>query len=347
MDGLVDAIVLEAEQMKDYLDEPINTIYFGGGTPSLLNENQLNKITRSLYQNFDIQQEIEFTLEANPDDLSEDKIKHLVKTGVNRLSIGTQSFDDTVLSFLNRSHSSKQAKEAVAFSVKNNIKNISLDLIYGIPNQNKDQWKKNLEKLVKLNPNHISCYALTIEDKTAFGNWAKKGKLVPVEEDSLFEEYEYMVHFLTNAGYEHYEVSNFSKPTCESKHNSSYWQQKTYLGLGPGAHSFNGIERHFNVSNNPAYIKSITNSTPHFTKENLSKNELITEYILTRIRTKWGVDFNKIFNLYNYELTEYQRSFIQSLVIKKIATFEQNQLILNSEGYFISDSIALELIPEP
>ena len=347
MDELVDAIVLEVEQMKHYLIEPVETIYFGGGTPSLLNANQLTKITNALYQHIDIKKNIEFTLEANPDDLTEDKIKDFVQIGINRLSIGTQSFDDNVLTFLNRSHSSKQAKQAIKLSLKNNIENISLDLIYGIPYQSKQQWKKNLEELVRLNPNHISCYALTIEEKTAFGNWTRQGKIIPVEEDSISEEYEYMVQYLTNAGYEHYEVSNFSKPENISKHNSSYWQQKTYLGLGPGAHSFNGIERHFTVSNNPKYIKSITNGTPPFTIEKLSKNELVTEYILTRVRTKWGIDFNEVLNLYNYKLTEKQRTYLQSLVLKKIAIFDQNKLVLNSQGYFISDSIALELIPEP
>ncbi len=345
LDNIVEAIVLEAKLMSGYLKEPIETIYFGGGTPSILEGKHLDKIVRALYKHYKINSSIEFTLEANPDDLTEEKIRYFASIGVNRLSIGTQSFSNPVLHFLNRSHTAEQTKQAVELSNKYGIDNLSLDLMYGIPNQSEAQWKLNLQELLHLNPNHISCYALTIENKTVFGNWRKKGKLVPVEDDEVIKEYEYMVEFLTAHGYEHYEVSNFSKPGKYSKHNSSYWHQKNYLGLGPGAHSFNGSSRHFNVSNNPKYVKSITNGATQYSQEMLSTKELLTEYIFTRIRTKWGVDFNTVAKLFNYQLNATQLGYIDIIVSKKMATFVNNKFILNSKGFFISDSIVLELIP--
>lgn len=345
LDDIVDAIILEAESMKNYIQEPIETIYFGGGTPSLLEKKHLDKIVSALYKHYSISNSIEFTLEANPDDLTEEKIQHFSSIGVNRLSIGTQSFHDSDLSFLNRSHTAKQTKQAVELCNKHNINNLSLDLMYGIPNQTEKQWKQNLEEMVHINPNHISCYSLTIEEKTVFGNWKRNGKLVPVADEHIIDEYEYMVEYLTSYGYQHYEVSNFSKPHKHSKHNSSYWHQKSYLGLGPGAHSFNGNSRHFNISSNPKYLKSIGNDTSHFTQETLTTNELVTEYIFTRIRTKWGVDFNVITKLFNYHLSTAQLNYITTIVSEKMATFVNNKLILNSKGFFISDTIVLELIP--
>ena len=346
VDDVVNGIVLEAERMQKYLNEPIETIYFGGGTPTILGHGHLEKIITSIYKYFVINDSVEFTMEANPDDLTEDKIRFLASVGVNRLSIGTQSFDDTVLTFLNRSHTANQTKIAVELSKKYGIDNISLDLIYGIPGQSKAQWQQNLQEMISLQPSHISCYALTIEDKTVFGNWVKKGKLNPVVDDLVVKEYEFMVDFLSNQGYDHYEVSNFSKLKKHSQHNSSYWHQNSYLGLGPGAHSFNGKERHFNVSNNPKYLKAITSNSNPFTRETLSKSELLTEYIFTRIRTKWGVDFNLVTELFNYTLSSTHLDYVTMLVSKKLATFVDNKLILNSKGLFVSDAVALELMPE-
>ena len=345
VDDIVDGIVLEAERMQKYIAEPIETIYFGGGTPSLLNHKQLEKITSSIYKYFEVKDSIEFTVEANPDDLLEEKVQFLSSMGVNRLSIGTQSFDDSVLTFLNRSHTANQTKVAVELSKKYGIENISLDLIYGIPGQDKVQWQQNLQELIELQPNHISCYALTIEDKTVFGNWVRNGKLKTVKDDLVVMEYEFMVDFLTNQGFDHYEVSNFSKLKKHSQHNSSYWHQNTYLGLGPGAHSFNGTERHFNVSNNPKYLKALSSNSSPYKKEVLSQTELLTEYIFTRIRTKWGVDFNLVSELFNYKLTNSHLDYINKLVAKKLATFDNNKLNLNSKGLFVSDAVALELIP--
>jgi putative oxygen-independent coproporphyrinogen III oxidase len=346
VDKVVDAIIKEAEIMKYYIVEPVETIYFGGGTPSILDENQLEKIITGLYKHYNINKEIEFTLEANPDDLTDDKVKFYANLGINRLSIGTQSFNDGVLSFLNRSHTANQSKEAVERCYKYGIDNVSLDLIYGIPGQSKTQWGQNLKELVKLNPSHISCYSLTIEDKTVFGNWRNKGKLIPSEDDKVIEEYKFMVEFLTSHKYDQYEVSNFSRKGMQSKHNTSYWNQKPYLGLGPGAHSFNEKERHFNITSNPKYLKSISNNNAPFTTETLDEKEMITEYILTGIRTKWGVDFNLTSDKFNYSLLPSQLDYINSLVSEKLATFVNNKLILNSSGFFVSDSVALALIPE-
>ncbi|MCB0505816.1 MAG: radical SAM family heme chaperone HemW [Cyclobacteriaceae bacterium] len=347
VDEMVEAIVLEASLKKNYLQEPVETIYFGGGTPSVLSLKQLSKIVNTLRKQFPLKNSIEFTLEANPDDLNIQKIKELVSLGVNRLSIGTQSFDDAILRKLNRSHSSKQAIQAVEYATDAGIQNISLDLIYGIPDQDEVQWKKNVDHILSLKPKHISCYALTIEEKTVFGNWTKNNKIEPKDDHQIADEYKYMTGKLVSNGYIHYEVSNFALPGYESKHNSAYWQQKPYLGLGPGAHSFNGNERHFNISNNPYYIRKLSEGKPVSTSEFLSTTQKITEYILTHLRTQRGVDFNELKKLYSYSLTQHQQSYIQSVVQQKMATFVENMLVLNSEGYFLSDSIALELIPEP
>ncbi len=346
VDNVVDAIVVEAKRMKTYLNEPIETIYFGGGTPSLLNGNQLQKITEALYSNYEVKDTIEFTLEANPDDLTEGKIISLKNIGVNRLSIGTQSFNDKVLSFLNRSHTAKQTLQAIELSKKHGINNISVDLIYGIPDQSKSQWKANLEELGAMEVSHISSYALTIENRTVFGNWLKKGRLKAVEDDSVADEYELMADFFTSKNYEHYEVSNFAKQGYRSHHNSSYWQQKPYLGLGPGAHSFNGFSRQFNMASNPKYCKQLNANLPPFNIETLRVKERLTEHIFTRIRTIWGVDFNEIHRLFSYQLSSSQQVYIQTLVFEKLATFVNNKLVLNSRGFFISDSVALELIPD-
>lgn len=346
VDKVVDSIIKEAERMKHYLTQPVDTIYLGGGTPSILDQKQFGRVVDSLFKNYQISNDIEFTVEANPDDLNDKKMKLLKDLGVNRLSIGTQSFDDDVLLFLNRSHSAKQTREAVELSNKHGIENISLDLIYGIPGQSKSKWELNLKKLIELNPSHISCYALTIENKTAFGNWVKKGKLIPTEDEVVADEYDFMIDMLGGNGYDHYEVSNFSKPGFFSKHNSSYWHQKPYLGLGPGAHSFNGQERHFNVSNNPKYIKAIEENNNPYETEQLSANEQLTEQIFTRIRTKWGVDFNMLSDQFNFQLTDKQLTYIRNLVSDKMATFVDRKLILNSNGFFIADAVALELIPE-
>lgn len=345
VDNVVDAIVAEAKRMKDYLNEPTETIYFGGGTPSILTGDQLQKIANAIYSNYEVKDIIEFTLEANPDDLTEDKIISLKNIGVNRLSIGTQSFDDKVLNFLNRSHTAKQTLQAIELSKKHGINNINVDLIYGIPDQSESQWKANLEELQALKISHISSYALTIENRTIFGNWLKKGRIKAVEDESVADEYELMVDFFTSKNYEHYEVSNFSKPGYRSRHNSSYWHQKPYLGLGPGAHSFNGHSRQFNVTSNPKYYKQLNANLPPFSIETLSIKERLTEHIFTRIRTVWGVDFNEIYRLFSYQLSSSQLAYIQTLVSEKMATFVNNKLVLNSKGFFISDSVALELIP--
>ncbi|MCF6352519.1 MAG: radical SAM family heme chaperone HemW [Cyclobacteriaceae bacterium] len=346
VDEVVDAIIMEAERMKSYIDLPINTIYFGGGTPSLLSNVQLQKIIEALYQHYQIKDRIEFTIEANPDDLTEEKILFYANAGINRMSIGTQSFSNNILTYLNRSHSAAQTNKAVELCHQYGITNLSLDLIYGIPGQSANDWQQELAKMIALNPTHISCYALTIEPNTVFGNWSKKGKLVEVKDEVVESNYLNMVAFFKQNGYEHYEVSNFAKPGFISKHNAAYWQQNPYLGLGPGAHSFNGLSRHFNVSSNPKYIKKIKGYEKAFLIEKLTRNELLTEYILTRLRTFWGLDFSEMSKLFNFKLTEHQLSFIHNLVAKNLASFADNRLVLNSRGFFISDAIVIKLIPQ-
>ncbi|QSE98333.1 radical SAM family heme chaperone HemW [Fulvivirga lutea] len=335
---MVSSIVKEIELQKGYLNEPVKTIYFGGGTPSMLNENELNAILSVIHSTFDTSSCEEITLEANPDDLSMSQLAMLHQVGVNRLSIGMQSFDDNVLKFLNRAHSSKESVQVLADLTKSGFKNVSVDLIYGIPDRSHKLWLEDIKKLVDFAPQHISAYCLTIEPNTAFGNWAKKGKLNPVSEDFAAEQFEMLVSELIKAGYEHYEISNFCLPGFESKHNSSYWRQKPYLGLGPSAHSYNLESRQSNVSNNVKYMKSIEEGKIPFTIENLTETDKANDYLLTSLRTKWGVDLT-LFDLDK----KLDRKYIDHLVTTKKIRRAQNMLFLTQEGKLIADKITEDL----
>ena len=331
--------------MRHYLHEPVTTLYFGGGTPSLLTLKQLATITNSLYKHFDVSGLEEFTLEANPDDLSQQKAYDLASLGVNRLSLGTQTFNDRLLQFINRSHTARQTRQAVTYSHRAGIRNLSIDLIYGIPGQHANLWANDVRQALALQPTHLSSYALTIEPRTAFGHWHTHGKLSPLPEQEVAEEYTFLVEQLTKHGFKHYEVSNFCKPGFESRHNTSYWKQTPYIGLGPGAHSYNGQQRHANQVSNPAYLKKITSGSPAFTTETLTNKERLTEYLFTRIRTHWGIDIEYLRDAFDYHLTAEQKQYIQMLVSKKMATFVNQTLILTSKGFFMADAITLALMP--
>jgi oxygen-independent coproporphyrinogen III oxidase len=340
---LVKALASELQLQKNYLDEPVKTIYFGGGTPSLLDDAEISFLLKEIEKNFEVAGSAEITLEANPDDLTPEKLNSLYELGINRLSIGIQSFDDTVLRFLNRVHDSEAGYKCIADARASGFTNISIDLIYAIPSQNKHSWINNILKGTELEPEHISAYSLTIEEKTVFGRWAAKGKLIPAGEEASAEQLDVLLQILEKAGYEHYEISNFAKPSYYSRHNSSYWKQEPYLGIGPSAHSYNISSRQHNISNNHEYMRSIKMNQVPCTVEFLSIQEKINDYLLTTLRTCWGSDLFKLKKEFNYDLVNIQSGYIERLVSNKLAKIEKDHLILTRTGKFLADKISADL----
>ncbi len=338
---LCEAIAKELGLQIKYLDgEKLDTIYFGGGTPSLLSTDELAIIFDAIHKNYTVANHAEITLEANPDDLSREKMIHLKQAGINRLSIGIQSFQDDVLRFFNRAHNSKESVECIALARDAGFTNLSLDLIYAVPDQDLNQWKKNIEQAIALKPEHISAYTLTIEEKTAFGQWQKKGKLKAVGENESAEDFELLMDLLITNGYEHYEISNFCKSGFYSEHNTSYWKQKKYLGVGPSAHSYNGESRQFNISSNQLYLKSINNELVPFEKEILTKENKINEYIFTTLRTQWGCDLSYLETEFGYRQ---DNRLFQQLIDQQLLTLEGSVALLTRKGKLLADQIATDL----
>ncbi|RLD22908.1 MAG: coproporphyrinogen III oxidase [Bacteroidetes bacterium] len=344
MGDMVVAISKELSLRENYLEEGIDTIYFGGGTPSLLSTEQLHYLLSEISSTFKLNQNAEITLEANPEDITTTKAKDLIDLGFNRISLGVQSFDDEILKKLNRAHSKVDAVKAIQILQTAGFTNLTIDLIYGIPEQNLKMWESNLALATKLNVQHLSCYALTIEEKTAFGHWQKSGKLKPVPDTKYDEEYQVMAKYLAGAGYEHYEVSNFAKTGYESQHNSSYWQQEPYLGLGPGAHSYNGSSRQYNVSNNATYIKALTNDKLPFEIEKLSQSQIYNEYILTGLRTKKGIDLLRIKQNFEIDILEVHKPFLDRCMRDHLLIIDYNHIILTDKALILADSIIVELM---
>jgi len=341
---IVDAITHELEYRKEYLKgEPVNTIYFGGGTPSILSISQLEKIFRSIEQNFNVLPETETTLEANPDDLTIEKLRDLKKAGINRLSIGIQSFDDHVLKFLNRVHTSEAALSTFDLARQAGFENISIDLIYSIPDQPDAIWRNNIQQALDLEPEHISSYSLTIEEKTVFGRWQKAGKLHEMDEELAARQFEMLMEMLAASHYEQYEISNFAKPGFYSKHNSSYWKGAHYLGVGPSAHSYDGESREYNVSNNHEYLRNLQAGKIPFTREVLSRNDKINDFILTTLRTSWGVSLRFLHSEWEYDLLNRNGEYIQKLLDQKYIRIENDFLILNNKGKLLADRISSDL----
>ncbi len=339
---MIHAISRELTLRKNYLNEPLETIYFGGGTPSLLKIDELNLLFKTIYDNFDVSETPEITLEANPDDLSNEYIRQLLQTGVNRLSIGIQSFDENQLSYLHRSHSAQQAIKSFMVARDAGFKNISIDLIFALPSKDHSKWDKDLSTALGLKPEHISCYNLTIEPRTVFGNWYKKQKIDVAEEDYSYEQYRMLIERLTEEGYDHYEISNFCLPGMYSRHNTSYWQMKKYLGIGPGAHSFDGKTRQFNIQHNPKYLKSIHDGLIPCDSEHLTPKELVNDYLLTSLRTKWGCDLGILKDKYGYDLKT--NPSLEKLTEKNLVSVENNKVVLTLQGRFLADRIIEEFI---
>ncbi len=337
-----EAIAKELMLQVPYLgDEPLETIYFGGGSPSLLLPSELEIIFSAVNTNYKVVDNVEITLEANPDDVTKEKLKELKQVGVNRLSIGVQSFQDDVLKFFNRSHTSKESVECVALAQEVGFTNLSLDLIYAVPDQDLHRWRKNIEQAFALKPEHISAYSLTIEEKTVFGQWQKKGKLKAVGENESAADFELLMDMLIVNGYEHYEISNFCKPGFYSKHNTNYWKQKKYLGVGPSAHSYDGDSRQFNISNNQLYLKSIGNELVPFEKEILTKENKINEYIFTTLRTQWGCDLSYLETEFGYDLQS--TTTLQLLIDQDLLALNGSVAMLTRRGKLLADQISTDL----
>jgi oxygen-independent coproporphyrinogen III oxidase len=341
---LVNQLAEELSLQKDYLEgEPIETIYLGGGTPSLLTAQELELLFTAIQKNYQVATDIEVTLEANPDDLNSQKLNELKAAGVNRLSIGIQSFDENVLTFINRAHTATEALGCVDAAHKAGINNISIDLIYSIPGQDDNMLQKNLATALALRPNHISAYSLTVEEKTVFGRWASKGKLLAMEEDQSAQQFELVMDLLTQNGYQHYEISNYCLPGFQSKHNTSYWKGKKYLGLGPSAHSYNGGTRQFNISNNHLYIKSIQKGIVPFEREELTNENKINEYLITSLRTEWGCNLNYLIEQFGYDLATHNKPYLNQLVANSLINLSENTITLTRAGKLLADRIASDL----
>lgn len=340
---MLPAILHELELRKSYFgDETINTIYFGGGTPSFVSASFLNEIIAKIKSLYSVSEDAEITVECNPDDITSNLLDAYKKSGVNRFSMGVQSFDDDVLKFMNRAHSAKEIFESIRLAKEYGFQNITIDLIYGVPNKNLDYWKNQLELFLKLDVPHLSSYCLTIEPKTVFGSLQKKGALSIPEDELSLAQFQYLIDFTKANGYEHYEISNFAKPGSISKHNSNYWLGEKYLGIGPSAHSYNGIERSWNIRNNAEYIRRINTGESFNENETLSITDRCNDYILTRLRTKWGINLNDLNFISNSDLTQ---------IKKKLCTFqnenlisEQNEIyVLTDSGKYRADGIASDL----
>ncbi len=331
----------EIELQKEYLSGvPINSIYFGGGTPSLLSIEELNAIFNTIYSNFEVEKDIEITLESNPDDLTEDYCIELKKsTPVNRLSIGIQSFNDECLSFMNRAHSGKEAIAAIENAQKADFENLTIDFIYGTPTLSDEQWISNLNTAFAFNIPHLSCYNLTVEENTALNHFVKKGKQKPVDEMQSARQFQILVEKTAVNGFEHYEISNYAKSGFRAIHNSSYWEGIPYLGIGPSAHSFDGNSRQSNIANNALYIKSLSNNEMNFEKEVLTLENIHNEYVMTSLRTSWGCDPLKI----NPFFAENFNKKIAELIEKGWITQNGKNYILTFQGKLLADHIAVTL----
>lgn len=341
---MVQAIAAELQLQKSYLgDEPLKTIYLGGGTPSLLTEEELNLLFETVYSNYAVDKDVEITLEANPDDLHTEKADIIRRSKINRLSIGIQSFHDDDLLALNRVHSARQSLDAIKTMQDFGITNISIDLIYGIPGLTNDKWHQNLEIVKQLQIPHLSAYALTVEERTALDWLIKKGRITPVNEEISVAHFRYLQQYAQENGYEHYEISNFCRPGMYSRHNTAYWSGQKYLGVGPSAHSFDQNSRRWNVSNNTRYIAGITNNEPVYEEEVLDVTKKYNEYILTTLRTRNGCSLNYIKDHFG---EEYYNTFLTNLKFSKYQhcfTLFDQLMKLTPEGMLFADAITSEL----
>ncbi len=338
------ALKKEIYLQRDYLEtKNISTVYFGGGTPSVLFKEEILEIFTELNKYFSIAHDAEITLEANPDDLSIEKIKALSETPINRLSIGIQSFRDEDLGFLNRVHSAQEAIECVINAKKAGFKNITIDLIYGIQTLSNEQWKGNIEQAFALDVQHVSCYSLTVEPKTPLDSFIQKGKIKNIDPKKSAEQFQILMEKMKENGFVHYEISNFCKENYYSKHNSNYWKGEKYLGLGPSAHSFNKRSRQWNVKSNSEYISSLEKGNIPFDIEVLTESQRYNEYVLTSLRTIWGTDLNFVRDQFPSKVISYLEEGIKVFLDQNLMTLSEGKIYLTDKGKLFADKIAGDL----
>lgn len=339
---MVKAIVKEAALRRSYITEKVETIYFGGGTPSIIKQSEIQSTIDAFRELFDVAEDAEVTLEANPDDITEEGLLQWKQMGINRLSIGIQSFFEEDLQWMNRAHNAQQAAEGIEAALKH-FDNITIDLIYGTPTLSDEKWKLNVEKAIQLGVPHLSCYALTVEPKTALDKMISLGKKEHVDTDKQARHFELLMHWLEQAGYEHYEISNFARPGKRSKHNSSYWQGKPYLGLGPSAHSYNGATRQWNISNNALYLKSLDKNVVPFEVEELTVTQKLNEYIMTSLRTMEGLSLHYVDVNWNQKHAEQLLKEADVFLARDEMQKIDDHLVLTNKGKLLADGIAAEL----
>ncbi|GAB4021395.1 radical SAM family heme chaperone HemW [Spirosoma migulaei] len=349
--ALVDALCTEIRMQQSYLPTPVlETIYFGGGTPSLLTEAELAQIFEIIHTYFTVSPSAEITLEANPDDLSAEKLR-MLRQYVNRLSIGIQTFDEATLHWMNRAHTATEAENCVRLAREAGFENLSVDLIYGIPNRDQSRWQLDLQKIRALDVPHLSAYALTIEPDTAFGRWQQKGKLPPADEAIAAEQFEELTQALTQAGYAHYEISNFARSGQDqtvqyARHNTAYWQRKPYLGIGPSAHSYNGHSRQYNIANNVRYIADIRQGKLPAEVEELTIADQVNDYLLTGLRTQWGCSLTELNGLLRTDFENQQASDLAAMYASGWLIREGDRLRLTNAGKLFADRVAATLFVE-
>lgn len=347
-DEMVLALAKEIGMRKNELldsarsDNEIETIYFGGGTPSVLSNDEINFLIAEVYKNYKVSENPEITLEANPDDLSAERILELSKSPINRLSIGIQSFYEEDLKMMNRAHNSAEAKKCLEEATKY-FDNISLDLIYGIPGMSDEMWRQNIETALSFGVPHISSYALTVEPKTALSKLIQIGKIAEPQDEAASNHFMILVETLQKNGFIHYELSNFGKDKYFSKNNSAYWLGKKYIGIGPSAHSYDGIKRGWNIANNSLYLKSIQNDKLPIETEILTVSDRYNEYIMTGLRTIWGVSLERIEKEFGLEYLNYLKKQSQKFLNDDLLSIENNILKPTPKGKFLTDGIASDL----
>ncbi|MFT4659930.1 MAG: oxygen-independent coproporphyrinogen-3 oxidase [Patiriisocius sp.] len=338
------AMKIEMALKRNYGDikHPIQSIYFGGGTPSILTNEELEELLNCIRENYCIDEKAEHTLEVNPDDITSEKLVKWRQLGFNRLSIGVQSFFDKDLKVMNRAHNALEAKDSIDMAQKAGFSNISIDLIYGIPNMTMDEWEQNVKTALTLNIQHVSAYALTVEPNTALHYDVAQKKTVMPEEEYVSDQFLFMIDLLKNGGFTQYEVSNFCKKEYPSMHNRSYWQSITYLGIGPSAHSYNGHSRQWNFPNNAKYIRAINAGEDFFNIETLDENTRFNEYIMLGLRTSWGINIKYILNEFDVDISNDNKEWINKY--NKFFIPSSDNIILNSDGLLLADRIASDLM---
>ncbi len=340
---LVDMLCKELELRKEeFPGKEVQTIYFGGGTPSLLNAGELKQIFDTIYSNFQVSDDAEITLEANPDDLTREKLELLKASKINRLSIGVQSFFEEDLKLMNRAHNAAEALDSIQMA-KEYFDNISIDLIYGIPDMSEQRWKRNIEIALELGLPHFSCYALTVEPNTALKKFIEKGIIKPVDDELAKAHFEILIQTLKEAGFVHYEFSNFGKPGYFSQNNTAYWMGKPYLGIGPSAHSYDGETRKWNINNNTLYIKSLEQGAISSEEEKLSVKDKYNEYVMTRLRTMWGVSLDEVELNFGEKYRNYLLEQAKQHLEDGLLNNEKGRLHVSEKGKFLSDGIAADL----